>query len=259
MLTAEQIQKTLNLIKVAGAVSLDLQKKGLNVIKKPDGSLVTNADVDLEHLLINGIRENVQNDDIIISEEAVANGTTPTITNGQAFWSIDPIDSTNSYIKGKKFFCINVAYIEKNIPVFGVIYAPALETMWYGMVGVGCFKQVGLQTAKEIQCRDVPKNNAILTSSEEQITPKDVIEALGISQEIKIPSAIKLAYVAEGSADFYVRNRNKACDWDMASGLALILAAGGGVKYLQDDGNFLYGQPPYLSPSLLAFGKNFKQ
>jgi 3'(2'), 5'-bisphosphate nucleotidase len=48
---------------------------------------------------------------------------------GGAFFLVDPLDGTNSYIKGRPSFTINVALIEERRPVFGLVYAPALADL----------------------------------------------------------------------------------------------------------------------------------
>ncbi len=257
MLTKKQIASLLKITKQAGELAVKLQKDGLVVTKKNDGTFVTNADVAVETFLINEIRATLKNKDKIISEELVAKGEKVEIKNNEPFWSIDPIDSTKSYINNIPYYCINIAYIEKNIPVFGLIYAPATKTMWYGGIKNGAFKQIAEEPEIKILASDVPEDYTTLVSSDESETPKEVIEKLKVFKEIKIPSAIKLALVAEGVGHFYFRKKNKACDWDVASGHALLLASGGSVEILENLEGFKYGIYPYLAPSMLFSGKNF--
>ncbi len=230
-------------------------KEGLKVETKKDGSKVTNLDKFLDMHITNIIRNDLKNTDIIISEEDIADGNTYSVSKDDSFWSIDPIDSTKSLIENNPYYCVNIAYIVNNIPVFGIIYAPEFDTLWYGIHQQGSFKIVkGNKTS--IKCRDIPKQNAIMISSEEQKTPSEFIEKHHISEDIKLPSAIKFTYIAEGKADYYIRKRNKACDWDIASGHAIIIAAGGDVMFTDSSENFQYGLAPYFAPSLLMRGHN---
>ncbi|MFL1780434.1 3'(2'),5'-bisphosphate nucleotidase CysQ [Candidatus Hepatincolaceae symbiont of Richtersius coronifer] len=255
MFDHNKIDILLQYTKEAGDLAKQLKEVDLIIEKKLDNSFVTNADKALDLFLTTAIREKLCNHDLIISEEDVSL-TNPLIASINAgFWSIDPIDSTKSYLNKDPNYCINIAYIENNIPIFGLIYAPETETMWYGSLKYGAFKQIKNAHAQQIFVRKIPTSGAVLMSSEEQITPKDILKKLNIVNEIKIPSAIKFCHIAEGEADYYIRKRNKACDWDIASGHALIIAAGGSVNFMEEHANFRYGIPPYLAPSLLASGK----
>ncbi len=235
-------------------IAKKLRDQGLVVEKKSDGSRVTNVDKELDVMLSRYIKNMFGEKQLIISEEDVGMGNNPVCENGGDFWSIDPIDSTKSLIEKGPYYTINIAYISNNIPVMGIICAPEINTIWYGAVGVGCFKKIGDNKEVQIYTRVPPKEGAILMSSEEQITTAETLKELNIVEEIKLPSSIKFCYVAEGKADYYVRKRNKACDWDISSGHALILSAGGHVVFRKPDEDFLYGKPPYLAPSLLAMG-----
>jgi 3'(2'), 5'-bisphosphate nucleotidase len=249
----KSIQIILNGVKFAGEEAKKLRNLGLKIETKPDNSKVTNADIALDSLLTNLIRNELKNNDLILSEESVANLNYP---NGikQSFWSIDPIDSTKSFIENNPYWCINLAYIVDNKPIFGLIYAPETGVLWYGIIGVGAFKIENEKTTP-IFSRIIPEDSPVLISSNEQVVPMDIIEKLKIRSEIKIPSAIKFCYIAEGVADYYYRKRNKACDWDISAGHALILSAGGDLGFLAPDEDFQYGLPQYNAPTLLACGK----
>lgn len=261
MITQEKLRILLSIVKEASKIALNLKNNNmLKIEKKSDGSYVTNADKQLDAFLVQQIKEKIDPINPIISEESVALGECPLIPKNTSFWSIDPIDSTKSFIsmndnpENNKYYCINVAFLEKGNPTLGIIHAPETETMWYGLVGYGAFKQIGNNPEQQIYARTPPSDGAILISSEEQITSQNILKQYNIKSEIKLPSAIKFSYIAEGLADYYFRKRNKACDWDIASAHALIVAAGGNVQVL-DPIDFRYGVPMYLAPSLLATGK----
>ncbi len=255
MLTLSEINKLVDCSIYAGNLAIKLRNEGLKIEIKEDGSKVTNADKEIDKIFIHFIRNELKNNDIIISEEDIDSKNMLKISKSEPFWSIDPIDSTNSYIEGKSFYSLNLAYIENGIPIFGLIHAPDNKTTWYGTIEYGAFKKIGDADPKRIYAREVPEEGAVLMSSELQIVPDSFKKQLNIIKEYKIPSSIKFTYIAEGIADYYTRNRNKACDWDISSGHALILAAGGKVIFTNKAENFKYGQPPYMAPALLARGK----
>ncbi|MDR0485016.1 MAG: hypothetical protein LBH40_07045 [Alphaproteobacteria bacterium] len=255
MISLEDMQKLVKCAKSAGIIAIKIRETGLNVELKPDGTKVTKADKELDLIFTNFIKNELNSKDLIISEEDVGIGNSPEAKDEESFWSIDPIDSTTSFIKGYPYWTLNIAYIEKGVPTFGLIHAPQIDTTWFGSVGVGAFKQIGDNTPVEISVRKIPQDGAVLMSSEEQLTPRELRKELRIVQEIKMPSSIKFTYIAEGIADYYTRKRNKACEWDISSGHGLILAAGGVVEFTNNEENFQYGKSPYLAPALLARGK----
>jgi 3'(2'), 5'-bisphosphate nucleotidase len=45
---------------------------------------------------------------------------------------VDPLDGTKEFVKRNGEFTINIALIEGRYPVFGLIYAPCMDLMYYG-------------------------------------------------------------------------------------------------------------------------------
>jgi 3'(2'), 5'-bisphosphate nucleotidase len=255
MISLQDIEKIVACTQKAGKRAKTLREAGLRIEIKNDGSKVTNADKELDTILTNFIKNELNNQDLIISEEDVGHGNSPEAHNNESFWSIDPIDATNAFIKGHPYWTVNIAYIVNGSPIFGLIHAPDLNTTWYGSIEHKAFKKIDNNVPIPISVRTAPKEGAVLMSSEIQITSHELREKLNIIEEIKIPSSLKFTYIAEGKADYYTRKRNKACEWDISSGHGLILAAGGSFEFTDPTENFQYGKTPYMAPALLAKGK----
>ncbi|MBZ9631510.1 3'(2'),5'-bisphosphate nucleotidase CysQ [Salegentibacter sp. LM13S] len=156
-------------------------------------------------------------------------------------WIVDPLDGTKEFIKKSGEFTVNIALIENNRPVFGVIYIPVSKELYYGDVNVGrSFKVV---VENESQLEDLI-NNA------EEIFPGSVQktinvagsrshinkETLGFIDDIKekyeqevnvIPkgSSLKFCLMAEGLIDVYPR-LGSTMEWDTAAGHAICKAVG---------------------------------
>lgn len=60
---------------------------------------------------------------------------------------IDPLDGTKEFIKRNGEFTVNIALIHKNRPVLGVVYAPAIDTLYYGGKDIGAYKINNNETA----------------------------------------------------------------------------------------------------------------
>ena len=60
--------------------------------------------------------------------------------NWNQLWIIDPIDGTREFIKRNGEFTINIALIENQIPILGVVYAPVLNELYFSSSELGSFK-----------------------------------------------------------------------------------------------------------------------
>ena len=58
-------------------------------------------------------------------------------------WIVDPIDGTKEFIKRNDEFTVNIALIENNFPILGVIYAPAISQLYFANVQMGSYKYTG--------------------------------------------------------------------------------------------------------------------
>jgi 3'(2'), 5'-bisphosphate nucleotidase len=66
-------------------------------------------------------------------------------------------------------------------------------------------------------------------------------------------SSLKLARIAEGSADLYARLA-RTCEWDVAAGHAIVAAAGG-IVTAPDGAGLVYGHAPdFHVPGFIAWG-----
>ena len=60
--------------------------------------------------------------------------------NWNTYWLIDPLDGTKEFIKKNDEFTVNIALIENNKPILGVIFVPALSTLYYASKNFGSYK-----------------------------------------------------------------------------------------------------------------------
>ena len=119
-----------------GKISMDLRAKGLKKEIKDDNTPVTNADIEINNTLIKKIKE-LTPDVPIVSEESSKNKHLDNMSN---FWLIDPIDGTSDYINNKDEFTINAALILNNVPMIGLINAPAKKRLFYTYGKNFCFE-----------------------------------------------------------------------------------------------------------------------
>ena len=120
-------EKLINTFKIAGKISIDLYKKGLNIEIKEDKSPVSNGDLEVNKLITYKIKELTPNIPII-SEETV---DLKAKNKEKIFWLIDPIDGTKEYIAGKDEYTLNAALVINTVPVLGLVGVPKKDRLFY--------------------------------------------------------------------------------------------------------------------------------
>ena len=120
-------QGLIETFKKAGDESIKIEKEGVKVKIKEDGSPVTNGDLKVNEIITEKIIRLTPNIPVI-SEETVNLNDKNTNKN---FWLIDPIDGTKDYINNRDEFTLNAALIINLEPVLGIIYVPAKKRLFY--------------------------------------------------------------------------------------------------------------------------------
>lgn len=172
------------------------------------------------------------------------------------FWCIDPLDGTKEFIKRNGQFTVNIGLIHRDTPVFGVVYVPVQDLMYYGCTvdGYGAFKKESIDAEpKAIKVASFSKKDVGLTvvasASHRNKETNDFIEKFKDAKCKALGSSLKLLLVAEGEAHVYPRLA-PTCEWDTAASHAVVSAAGGSV--VQADVNwetYENGRPKGLKPN----------
>jgi histidinol phosphatase-like enzyme (inositol monophosphatase family) len=117
------------LANIAGDISRFYFRKKLSSTTKENGSLVTQADLEIESALRGYLSETLPSHGIL-GEEYDAKASQSEYT-----WVIDPIDGTSSFACGKPTFCTLIALLKNNSPILGVIDQPITQERWCGVQG----------------------------------------------------------------------------------------------------------------------------
>ena len=65
------------------------------------------------------------------------------LQNYQYSWCVDPLDGTKEFIKRNGQFTVNIALLEGDTPVMGVVQIPVTGKVYYAAKGQGSFVQDG--------------------------------------------------------------------------------------------------------------------
>jgi len=241
-----------DLAKSAGKEIMKIYNTDFTVESKADASPVTEADRVAEELIIRGIREGITSQYPIIGEEDFAAGTAPKIGSGP-FWLVDALDGTKSFVSKSTDFTVNIALIDSGIPVLGVVHAPALGDTYWGSRS-GAFAEHTDEAPKTISCRLPGDDGLVVVASRNHRSPEleDYIAELDVKSSTSAGSSLKFCLLAAGLADIYPR-LGRTMEWDTAAGHAVVLAAGGSVRKL-DDSPLSYAKPGFENPHFIVRG-----
>lgn len=215
----EHIKDLFALCSKIGEIQINNQSS-LKVETKSDQSPVTNIDLLSNEMIVDYLSSNFS-DDIIISEESVEKNKT-----ASSYWVVDPIDGTKDYIKGGSQFCICIAYIEYNYPVFGIIYVPSTREFFYAIEGSGSYiiRQDGEST--RLPSKKAISDRIFLSTSVRKSILNILDNQFPNSKKVFMSSAVKFSKVAEGRGHFSVR-LGPTYEWDTAAGQCIIEESGG--------------------------------
>ena len=231
----------------AGEISLELRKKGLIKETKSDNTPVTNADIEVNNILINKIK-NITPQIPIVSEEITISKK---LKNLNTFWLIDPIDGTNDYINNRDEFTLNAGLIIKNKAELGIINAPAKKRMFYAY-GPGSSFELSSNKKINLNCKKLSKDGEVKAVSYSNNLKPEIIKLhkkYEVTNYQKMKSSLKFCVIATGEFDLYIADA-RASEWDIAAGHAILKNAGGKISDFNGS-EILYGKKDFKNPALI--------
>ncbi|MGD2034766.1 MAG: 3'(2'),5'-bisphosphate nucleotidase CysQ [Bacteroidales bacterium] len=248
----------------AGSATLKFYSEETEVIYKDDNSPLTRADLESNRV----INDYLNKTGIpVLSEE---NRMIPYSSRSawNRFWLVDPLDGTKEFINKSSEYTVNIALIENNIPVLGVVYVPVMSLLYFGTEETGSFKvsidaQSDLNTIQrnpeKIHTGSIHKKLIVVASKShlneetEQFIAK--LESVkGECEKRSFGSSLKLCMVAEGSADVYPR-LGPTMEWDTAASHAVARFAGCKIIRLPDKKDLQYNKQDLLNPYFLVYNR----
>ena len=238
--------------KEAGEESIKIEKQGVKVNIKEDGSPVTNGDLQVNEIITKRIIQLTPNIPII-SEETVDLKKKNTLNT---YWLIDPIDGTKEYIAGKDEYTLNAGLIINNLPAIGVIGVPKKNRIFYSFGKNNSLLLENNQILK-LDCKKKTPKGEVIALTNHTDPPKiilDKIKEFGVTSFRKLSSSYKYCVIATGEYDLYL-DKVRANEWDDAAGHAIAESAGAIVTNLERE-SFKYGNEDYKNPTILIRRSN---
>jgi 3'(2'), 5'-bisphosphate nucleotidase len=242
------LEKVIEIAKSAGDLIMKIYQEKIDITHKGDGSPVTLADEMANAYILQKLPDLLPGV-FIVSEESVDSQVD--FQECEHFWLVDPLDGTKEFISKNGQFTVNIALIEKGLPILGVVYAPALGCLYAGDKTSAFTESLGNRVP--ISCRTVPDEGLTVVGSRshgDDQALNALLDGKVVHKIIPIGSSLKLCLVAAGKADLYPR-LGRTMEWDIAAGHAILLAAGGVINDL--NGQPLgYGKPGLDNPHFVA-------
>lgn len=213
-------------LRTSGKTLLAYFNKPLEIKQKESqSSIVTEADLESEKVIINIIKEGFPSHNIISEEAGFINN------NSEYTWIIDPLDGTSNFVSGIPWFGVLITLFKQSTPVMGGAYLPVQDTLYFAEAGKGAFRDgepLPLLENRKLKdslfafCVDYTEDTAFLNKGIEIY--KYIIRN---SRNIRSTnSLIDFIYVAEGKFGGVLNLYTKV--WDI-SGLGLIISEAGGI------------------------------
>ncbi|MRG85064.1 3'(2'),5'-bisphosphate nucleotidase CysQ [Salinibacillus xinjiangensis] len=232
-----------------------------NVEIKDDDSPLTIADKRSHNVIVEGLESNYAQ--IPVLSEEGADISYEDRKDWESFWLVDPLDGTKEFIKKNGEFTVNIALIEGQYPTIGIIYAPALDTLYFGKVGLGGFKLERFSTLEIKSEQDLLNRSEKLSLNSNDDYVKVVASRSHMSEEtqafindleskhsqievVSAGSSLKFCLVAEGNAAYYPRFA-PTMEWDTGAGQAIVEAVGGKVLKHENNERFSYNKENLLN------------
>jgi histidinol-phosphatase len=188
---------------------------------KDDGTPVGEADLAVDRVLLERLRDLRPDDEVLSEESGVVGSASP------RRWIVDPIDGTVPFLAGEPHWGTHIALQDHGEIVVGVVTRPAFGLRWWASRGGGAYRA----RAHTGKLEDVQRlqTSAVATLREARVTVWDKttsleLDALRSAGKLVEPAFNNVLTVLDGEAEVMVV---PGAIWDHAPFLVLLDEAGG--------------------------------
>jgi len=236
----------------AGAAIMRIYAGEFAVERKDDNSPLTAADLAAHRVIVDGLHA-VLPLMPVLSEESAEQAGWDERRLWSRYWLVDPLDGTREFVKRNGEFTVNIALIDDHRPVLGVVFAPALDELYWAWSGGHAHFATKSQSGNlRTRPRGLPLRVA---GSRSHADPRTLaaLDKFGPHELMPLGSSLKFCRAARADVDVYIRY-GPTSEWDTAAGQCVLEQAGGCVMRL-DGENLRYNtKESLLNPDFLACG-----
>ena len=242
----------------AGNEILNFYNNDIEVVNKEDLSPLTKADLASNKIILDSLTR-LNSNIPILSEESLVDWSIR--KNWKKYWLVDPLDGTKEFIKKNGEFTVNIALIEDNNPILGVVYVPAKSLLYLAEKNKGSFKTntkdklENFEGIQKILVSSQTKRARVIGSRSHSNATFDnwVKEKFPNADIVQAGSSLKFCLIAEGEADIYPRF-GPTSEWDIAAGHMIVNEAGGKIRSFQNDSIRYNTKENIINPEFYAIG-----
>tara|TARA_Y100001970_G_C14182067_1_gene830374 strand:- start:597 stop:1343 length:747 start_codon:yes stop_codon:yes gene_type:complete len=238
------INEVIRIAKLAGKEIFRIYNNNDHAVKiKKDNSPVTKADLIADEIIKRELRK--LSDYPILTEESPMEFDTR--KKWSKFWIVDPLDGTVDFIEKNGDFTVNIALVEHNRPILGVVFIPVSDIVYHAEIRKGAFKN-NVEIYNSSERHDLIGADSNFHSTEET---KKFFSKFNVKIVKKYGSSIKICKLAEGEIDVYPRF-NGTKEWDTAA--SHIIANEAGCKLLDISSNeeLIYNKKSLINNYFIA-------
>ena len=216
-----------------GKYLLENQRTELKILLNKGRDIKLQLDTDTEQLIKNSLGS--QSAFSILGEETGLSNDL-----GEFYWVVDPLDGTSNFLRDIPISCVSIALMQNLTPILGVIYDFNHDDLYFGHVDSKAFvNQVEIKVsdyADKSQSTLVTGIPAKTNYSDNEF--KHMIDDFQKWKKVRMIGSAAMAsvYVATGKADVYKEFGTYL--WDVATGAAIVNAAGGTATIIDQRDNF---------------------
>ena len=177
-------------------------------------------------------------------------------------WIVDPLDGTKEFIKRNDEFTVNIALVENQKPILGVIYAPALSLLYFSEDNFGSYKldlnDFDLDYNKALKLPIIKNENKYSVLTSRSHLDKETLNYIKNLKNIKtnidtipVGSSLKFCLLAEGKANCYPRF-SPCMEWDTAAGQIICKEVGFELIDQTTNTEMLYNRKNLLNNSFVV-------
>ena len=240
------------------------EKAKKDLIKTKDNNEpVTLADLEVNDLIINHIREKYQKVKWhLLSEENGIIKFNKEEIKINWLWVLDPLDGTRDFLQSTGDYALHLALNYKNKPQMGIVLIPQKEELWISNYkNTWCENRSGIKSkAKLSDRREIHSMKVVTSKNHNNQTLKNIIQKIGFQESMNMGSVgCKIASILRGESDIYMSlslpGQSSPKDWDFAAPEALLRSAGGSITNI-DNKELSYNKLNFEQKGLIIASNN---
>ncbi|MEO8565810.1 MAG: inositol monophosphatase family protein, partial [Betaproteobacteria bacterium] len=204
----------------AGELARDLFAKRDSLIVENKGAqnFVSRADRAIEDFIASKLAAAFPGDAFLGEESASSFRDAP-----EHIWVVDPIDGTHNFLRGLRYYCVSIAYVEAGKTELGVVYDPEHDEMFHARRGEGAWRRhAGDQRRIAVSDCTALKDALVAIGHHDRFVEprylalRHALMDAGAATRNLGAGALQLAHVAAGRLDGFVELSLNA--WDALAG-----------------------------------------